>query len=55
MLCRTLDEIYAAADAESVNYPPLTQEQADRIAAILAPHLDILRGGTAPAAPDAGG
>jgi hypothetical protein len=35
-LCRTLDEVLAAADAESVRYPPLSQAQADRVAAILA-------------------
>lgn len=36
-LCRTLDEIYAAAARDALADPPLTQEQADRVAAILAP------------------
>jgi hypothetical protein len=37
-LCRTLAEVEAAADADSIGEPPLTQEQANRVAAILAPH-----------------
>jgi hypothetical protein len=52
--CRTIAEIYAAAEADSANDPPLTREQADRIAAILAPHMDLLlaaRTGTSPAGP----
>lgn len=36
--CRTLDEVLAAAGADSIGEPPLTQDQADLIAAILAPH-----------------
>jgi hypothetical protein len=32
--CRTLDEVLAAADAS--DWPPLTQDQADYIAAVLA-------------------
>jgi hypothetical protein len=37
--CRTIAECLAAADAASVNEPPLTKDQADRVAAILAPVL----------------
>lgn len=48
MLCRNLTEVFAAADADSVNDPPLTQAQADRIAAILAPHLRVLEAATSP-------
>jgi hypothetical protein len=40
--CRTLDEVYAAATADSIGDPSLTQAQADLIAAILPPHLDVL-------------
>jgi hypothetical protein len=35
--CRTLDEVYAAARANAANDPPLSQDTADLIAAILAP------------------
>jgi hypothetical protein len=35
-VCRTMDEIAAAAARDSLDMPPLTQAQADRIAAILA-------------------
>jgi hypothetical protein len=35
--CRSLDEIHAAALAEHDG--PLTQDQADLVAAILAPHM----------------
>lgn len=35
MLCRTLADIEAAARAEAAGETPLTQEAADRIAAIL--------------------
>lgn len=38
MICRSLDEVIAAADADSANVPPLTQELADKTAAILAPY-----------------
>jgi hypothetical protein len=38
-VCRTLDEVLAAADADSASDPPLSQDQADLIAAILAPHI----------------
>jgi len=48
MLCRSLDEVFAAADADSLGEPPLTQAQADRIAAILAPHLPALQAVAAP-------
>lgn len=41
--CRTLDEIRAAADADSAGDPPLTQDQADYVAAILAPYQDAAR------------
>jgi hypothetical protein len=37
-LCRTLDEVLAAADADSRDDPPLSQDQADLIAALLAPY-----------------
>lgn len=36
MLCRTLADIYAAADADSLDEPVRSQEWADRIALILA-------------------
>jgi hypothetical protein len=35
--CRTLDEVYAAAKADAADEPPLDQDTADLIAAILAP------------------
>lgn len=35
-LCRTLDQVRAAATADHDG--PLTQDQADLVAAILAPH-----------------
>lgn len=35
MLCRTIAEVEAAADTDSLADPPLTQDQADYIAAIL--------------------
>lgn len=38
-LCRTLADIEAAAERDAAADPPLTQEQADRIAAILAPYI----------------
>jgi len=34
--CRTLAEVLAAADADSHGDPPLSQDQADYLAAILA-------------------
>jgi hypothetical protein len=37
-LCRTLADVEAAALADAKDEPPLTQDQADLIAAILAPH-----------------
>jgi hypothetical protein len=36
---RTLEEVLAAADADSADEPPMTQEEADLVAVILAPHL----------------
>ena len=36
MICRSIDEIYAAADAESLGEPVRSQEWADRVALILA-------------------
>lgn len=36
--CRNLDEVLAAADADSENTPPLSQDQADYVAALLAPY-----------------
>ena len=35
--CHSLGEVLAAADADSADEPPLTQEQADEIAVILYP------------------
>lgn len=35
---RTLDQIWEAGSLAGAAMPPLTQQQADRIAAILAPH-----------------
>ena len=37
MLCRTLDEIWAQGAIDGAGAPPLTQAEADRVAAILAP------------------
>ena len=37
MNCRTLAEVIAAAEADAATMPPLTQETADKVAAILAP------------------
>lgn len=42
MLCRTLADVYAAADADSAGDPPLSQAQADYVAALLAPHVAAL-------------
>lgn len=41
--CRTLAEIEAAGYEAGQSMPPLTQDQADRVAAILAPHLPAVR------------
>lgn len=38
--CRNLDDVLAAADADSQDDPPLTQAGADLVAALLAPHRD---------------
>jgi hypothetical protein len=40
--CRTIAEVLAAADADSVGEPPMTQAQADLIAIILAPYRHSL-------------
>lgn len=37
VICRTLEEVRAAAVADHDG--PLTQDQADLVAAVLAPHL----------------
>lgn len=39
---RTLDEIWEAGSLTGAAMPPLTQAQADRIAAILAPYYRTL-------------
>jgi hypothetical protein len=39
MICRTLEEIDAAALADARDDPPMTREQALRLAAILAPYI----------------
>ena len=36
--CRTVEEVRAAALADAAHDEPLTQDQADLVAAILAPH-----------------
>ena len=36
--CRTLDEVRAAATKAAAGDPPLSQDQADLLAAILAAH-----------------
>jgi hypothetical protein len=36
--CRTLDDVIAAATADAAGDQPLTQDQADLAAALLAPH-----------------
>jgi hypothetical protein len=37
-VCRTIEEVVAAADRDADNDAPLTQAQADLVAAILAPY-----------------
>jgi hypothetical protein len=39
---RTLDEIWEAGAADGAGDPPLSQAQADLVAAILAPHRRAL-------------
>ena len=39
VVCRTLAEIEAAAAADAAKMPPISQEAADKIAMILAPHI----------------
>jgi len=41
-LCRTLDDIEAAAERDALAEPVRAQEWADRVAAILAPYLPAL-------------
>jgi hypothetical protein len=48
MSCRTLAEVLAAADRDSLDDPPLSQEQADYVAALLAPHLAPARVAASP-------
>ena len=50
MICRTVDEVIAAAKADAAGQQPLTQQQADLAAAILAPHLAALERAAATAA-----
>lgn len=38
--CRSLDDVLAAADQDSASDPPLDQDKADQVAALLAPHQD---------------
>ena len=49
-LCRSLAEVIAAAQADAAADPPLTQEGADQVAAILAPWYAQLARERAPAA-----
>ena len=42
MLCRTLAEVLAAADADSASVPPLSQAQVNYAAVLLAPHTALL-------------
>jgi hypothetical protein len=44
MICRTLAEVLAAADAASAALPPMSQAKADETWAILAPYLPALTG-----------
>jgi hypothetical protein len=50
---RTLDEIWEAGAVAGAGDPPLTQAQADRVAAILAPYRRQLAAREAEAAADA--
>ena len=38
MICRDLDAVLAAADRDSQQDPPLSQDTTDLVAALLAPH-----------------
>jgi hypothetical protein len=40
-VCRTLDAVLAAADRDSQQDPPLSQDTTDLIAALLANHRDV--------------
>ncbi|HEY1914242.1 MAG TPA: hypothetical protein VGH27_01590 [Streptosporangiaceae bacterium] len=41
-ICRTREEIEAAARANAAGWPPITQAQADYVAALLAPYRELL-------------
>ena len=43
MLCRTLDEVLAAADADSASMPPPTQAQVNFAAAVLTHRRQLAR------------
>lgn len=43
-ICRTVEEIRAAAREAAAAMPPLTQEQADLIAALIEPHVHQAQG-----------
>lgn len=43
MTCRTVAEVIAAARADGRNDPPLSQDQADYVAAVLAPYVTPAR------------
>lgn len=48
---RTLDEIWEQGERDALKHPPMTQEQADRIAAILAPWRRRYAEAAVPASP----
>jgi hypothetical protein len=48
VICRTLAEIEAAAQADAARHPPISQETADLVAAILYPHRPARELATAP-------
>lgn len=41
--CRTVAEVIAAANRDAQNLPPLSQSQADYVAAVLAPYVNAAR------------
>jgi hypothetical protein len=47
-LCRTLDDIEAAAAADALAEPVRDQAWADRVALILAPHMPQLQAAAGP-------
>ena len=51
---RTLDEIWEAGSLAGAAMPPLTQAQADRVAAILAPYRRQLAARIVPRCPPSG-